>query len=106
MALPHIFASTDSQKDAFYNFVGLIVGAILATLVAFILWCKCRLEKYGCEIPIDKNIDTVQMNKRKLFMNTKTYSVFLKLFQPRVDELDPDYWSTHTGVDGYLYMLF
>jgi len=39
-------------------------------------------------------------------MSTKTYSVFKSMFFPLLEKLDMEYWSTHTGVDGYLYMLF
>ena len=63
-------------------------------------------EKYGAYLPIDKNIDTQQLNKRKVLMSTKTFSVFKLMFLPLLDRLDMDYWSTHCGVDGYLYLLF
>jgi len=39
-------------------------------------------------------------------MSTKTYSVFKVLFFPLLNKLEMDYWSTHCGVDGYLYLLF
>ena len=39
-------------------------------------------------------------------MSTKTYSVFIKMFNPLLEELNQDYWTTHTGVDGYMYLLF
>lgn len=39
-------------------------------------------------------------------MSTKNYSVFKSMFMPLVNELKMDYWCTHTGVDGYMYLLF
>ena len=39
-------------------------------------------------------------------MSTKTYSVFKRMFFPLLNKLEMDYWCTHTGVDGYLYLLF
>lgn len=39
-------------------------------------------------------------------MSTKTYSVLTALFLPLLNSLEMDYWCTHTGVDGYLYLLF
>jgi hypothetical protein len=39
-------------------------------------------------------------------MSTKTYKVFQKQFFELMDKLDQQYWCTHTGVDGYLYLLF
>lgn len=39
-------------------------------------------------------------------MSTKTYSVFKHMFFPLLDKLDMEYWCTHCGVDGYLYLLF
>jgi hypothetical protein len=28
------------------------------------------------------------------------------MFFPLIEELNQDYWCTHTGVDGYMYLLF
>ena len=39
-------------------------------------------------------------------MSTKTYSVLKALFFPLLNKLEMDYWCTHCGVDGYLYLLF
>jgi hypothetical protein len=39
-------------------------------------------------------------------MSTKTYNVLTTLFMPLLNLLEMDYWCTHTGVDGYLYLLF
>ena len=39
-------------------------------------------------------------------MSTKTFSVFKAMFMPMLTKLDEDYWCTHCGVDGYLYLLF
>ena len=86
--------------------MGLVVVLFLLTILTFIVWKKCLFEKYGAYIPIDKNIDVQQINKRKVLMSTKTFSVLRPMFLPLVNELKMDYWCTHTGVDGYLYLLF
>ena len=39
-------------------------------------------------------------------MSTKTFSVFKAMFMPMLQKLDEEYWCTHCGVDGYLYLLF
>lgn len=88
------------------NFIGLVVVLFLLTILVFIIWKKCLFEKYGAYIPIDKNIDVQQINKRKVLMSTKTFSVLKTMFLPLVRELKMDYWCTHCGVDGYLYLLF
>lgn len=41
-----------------------------------------------------------------MFMSTKTYKVLEGLFLPLMEKLEMEYWCTHTGVDGYLYLLF
>jgi hypothetical protein len=107
LTLPHIFSNSSNESvDATKNFIGLITFLFFLTIFAFILWKKCLFEKYGAYLPIDKNIDVQQLNKRKVFMSTKTYSVFKSMFLPLLNKLDMDYWSTHCGVDGYLYLLF
>ena len=39
-------------------------------------------------------------------MSTKTFSIFSATFFPKLDDLEQNYWCTHVGVDGYLYLLF
>ena len=39
-------------------------------------------------------------------MSTKTFNVFYSMFDPLLQKLDMEYWCTHCGVDGYLYLLF
>lgn len=46
------------------------------------------------------------MNQRKIFYKTKTFDVFINFFTTIVNKLDMDYWVTHCGTDGYLYLLF
>ena len=106
LSIPKIFFDSDLQSDALWNFVALLIGFTLLSILTFYIWKKCLFEKYGVYMPIDKNIDTQQLNKRKVLMSTKTYSVFKKLFLPLLDELKMEYWNTHCGVDGYLYLLF
>ena len=86
--------------------MGLLVLCTILTTLSFFIWKKCLFEKYGAYLPIDQNIDVQQLNKRKVFMSTKTYSVFISMFQPLLRKLDMEYWCTHCGVDGYLYLLF
>lgn len=107
LSLPHIFSDTkDERDDALRNFIGLITACMIVTVLTFYAWKKCLFEKYGAYLPIDKNIDAQQLNKRKIFMSTKTYSVFKVMFFPLLAKLDMDYWCTHCGCDGYLYLLF
>lgn len=81
---------------------------ILALILwaTFLLWKNSLLARFGACIPIDRNLDVQQINKRKVFMSTKNYQVFKQTFLPLVKELKMDYWCTHTGVDGYMYLLF
>ena len=107
LTLPHIFSDTSNeQDDAIHNFMGLLTACFMLTIISFFIWKKCLFEKYGAYLPIDKNIDAQQLKKRKVFMSTKTFSIFNSMFFPLLQKLDMDYWCTHCGVDGYLYMLF
>lgn len=58
------------------------------------------------EIPIDRNFNIQAINQRKLFYKTKTYHIFIMFISNIIKKLDMDYWITHTGTDGYLYLLF
>lgn len=58
------------------------------------------------EIPVDKNFNIQELNQRKIFCKTKTFDVFVKFFREIVGKLEMDYWVTHCGTDGYLYLLF
>ena len=103
----HLFSRTgDEEEDSLYNFVGLTAILALLTLITFWIWKKYLFERFGVYIPIDRNLDVQQINKRKVFMSTKTYSVFRPIFFPLLRELKMDYWCTHTGLDGYMYLLF
>lgn len=42
----------------------------------------------------------------RMYARTKTLSIFWSMFSSVVSELDQEYWVTHCGVDGYLYLLF
>lgn len=75
-------------------------------IFAYFLWRIIWFRHYGVEIPIDKNFNIQELNQRKLFYKTKTYQVFTEFFRTIVDKLDRDYWITHCGTDGYLYLLF
>ena len=107
LTLPHLFSDTNNeQDDAIKNFIGLFIGCFILVIISFHIWKKCLFEKYGAYLPIDKNIDAQHINKRKVFMSTKPYSVFKHMFFPLLERLDMEYWCTHCGVDGYLYLLF
>ena len=83
LTLPHVFSDTQNDADdTLRNFIGLITLCFIVTYLTFIVWKKCLFEKYGAYLPIDKNIDAQQINKRKIFMSTKTYSVFKLMFFP------------------------
>jgi hypothetical protein len=84
---------------------------------AYFLWRIIWFRPYGgktlkcltsltVEIPIDKNFNIQELNQRKIFYKTKTFDVFVNFFSNIVKKLDMDYWVTHTGTDGYLYLLF
>ena len=106
LSIPHLFTDSDVGSDTLYNFFGLICVILTLTVITFFIWKKCLFEKYGAYLPLDKNIDTQQLNKRKVLMSTKTYSSFKMLFFPLLDDLKVEYWCTHCGVDGYMYLLF
>ena len=89
-----------------YNFIGLGVILFTLLLITFWVWKNSLLYRFGVCIPIDRNLDVQQINKRKVFMSTKNYTVFKQMFLPLVKELKQDYWCTHCGVDGYMYLLF
>ena len=61
---------------------------------------------FSAELPIDKNINIQEMNKRRLYAKTKTFSIFRRMFSSIVYKLEMEYWVLHCGSDGYLYLLF
>ena len=58
------------------------------------------------EIPIDKNFNIQEINKKKLYARTKTFKIFERMFSGIVWNLDMEYWVSHCGNDAYLYLLF
>ena len=58
------------------------------------------------EIPIDKNFNIQEINKKKLYARTKTFSIFWTMFTGIVWKLEAEYWVSHCGNDAYLYLLF
>lgn len=107
LTLAHIFSRTGNEEaDSVYNFVGLSAVLVILLWITFYVWKNSLFCRFGAYIPIDRNLDVQQINKRKVFMSTKNYSVFKSMFLPLVKELKMDYWCTHTGVDGYMYLLF
>ena len=74
--------------------------------LAYLLWRVIWFRNYGVEIPIDKNFNIQEINQRKLFYKTKTFNVFTTFFAKIITRLEMDYWVTHCGTDGYLYLLF
>eukprot|EP00347_Sterkiella_histriomuscorum_P002304 403368673 len=81
-----------------------IFGSIF--VFSYILWRIIWFRNYGVEIPIDRNFNIQAINQRKLFYKTKTYHIFVNFISNIIKKLDMDYWITHTGTDGYLYLLF
>lgn len=107
LTLAHILSRTgDEEVDSVYNFIGLSLVLLILLWLTFLIWKNSLFSRFGAYIPIDRNLDVQQINKRKVFMSTKNYQVFKQTFMPLVSELKMDYWCTHTGVDGYLYLLF
>jgi len=39
-------------------------------------------------------------------MRTKTFGIFWSTFSKLMQKLEMEYWVTHCGNDGYLYLLF
>ena len=54
-------------------------------------------------MPVFKN--TADLETR-MYARTKTLSIFWSMFSSVLTSLDQEYWVTHCGVDGYLYLLF
>ena len=72
-----------------------------------IVTAQCRMTYVEiAELPIDKNINIQEMNKRRLYAKTKTFSIFKSMFKSIVYKLEMEYWVLHCGTDGYLYLLF
>jgi hypothetical protein len=49
---------------------------------------------------------TNEQFETRMYARTKTLSIFWSMFSSVVLSLDQEYWVTHCGVDGYLYLLF
>lgn len=80
---------------------------LLVFLIAnFFAWKKIWFDPFGAELPIDKSIGIQEMNKRRLYAKTKTFSIFKRMFLSIVYKLEMEYWVLHCGTDGYLYLLF
>ena len=58
------------------------------------------------EIPIDKNFNIQEINKKKLYARTKTFPIFWTMFTGIVWKLEMEYWVSHCGNDAYLYLAF
>lgn len=56
------------------------------------------------EIPIDKNFDVQGLNKRRLFYQTKSFWILRRLTGSIFTNLDMEYWVTHCGCEGYIYL--
>ncbi len=65
-------------------------------------WKKLWFDRFGAELPVFKNIN----GETRMYARTKTLSIFWSMFSPIVKSLEMDYWVTHCGADGYLYLLF
>ena len=106
------------------------LGQLFLVLCAYVIFCffvwkKIWFEPFGgkcfelsnlflinnsipniAELPIDKNINIQEMNRRRLYAKTKTFAIFKKMFLGIVYKLEMEYWVLHCGTDGYLYLLF
>jgi hypothetical protein len=58
------------------------------------------------ELPINRNIRMEIESKKRLYARTKTLSIFISMFSSLVRKFEFEYWVTHCGTDGYLYLLF
>lgn len=76
----------------------------LVFVLALFGWKKIWFDRFGAEMPLYK---TPQMqHNNKLFAQTKTLGIFAPMLYQLTKTLDMEYWTTHTGPDGYLYLLF
>lgn len=57
-------------------------------------------------MPIDAQTSIREVSRRRLFAKTKTFKIFWRMFSSLLHKLDMEYWTLHTGTDGYLYLLF
>lgn len=74
LTLAHILSRTgDEEVDSVYNFVGLSLILLLLLWCTFVVWKNSLFSRFGAYIPIDRNLDVQQINKRKVFMSTKNY---------------------------------
>lgn len=64
------------------------------------------LTLHVAELPINKSIRADIESKHRLFARTKTLSIFMSMFGSLIRKFEFDYWVTHCGTDGYLYLLF
>jgi hypothetical protein len=71
-------------------------------LLSILGWKKLWFDRFGAELPVFKNID----GETRMYARTKTLSIFWSMFSPIIKSLEMDYWVTHCGADGYLYLLF
>ena len=58
---------------------------------------------YTAEIPVFKRIESLESSN--LYARTKTLGIFWSLYYNIVKTLDMEYWVTHCGIDGYVYLL-
>ena len=83
-------------------------------ILSFFGWKKLWFDRFGgkfllhsnfyiAEMPVFKN--TADLDTR-MYARTKTLSIFWSMFSSVLTSLDQEYWVTHCGVDGYLYLLF
>jgi hypothetical protein len=85
-------------------FLVFLDGIILSA--AFFTWKKIWFSPHGAEVPLDSSGHQQEMKKQKVYGKTFSISIFRSMMWSLIKKLDMEYWATHCGNDGYLYLLF
>jgi hypothetical protein len=81
--------------------LGIILTSIF--LCAFWGWKRIWFDNFGAEMPIDRSFQ--KDSKQRLLARTKTLKIFWSMLRNLAFKLDMQYFTTHIGNDGYLYLL-
>ena len=86
--------------------LGLMMLNLFILYIAYLLWLAVWFNPFGAEIPIDQSAKHQERTRTKVYAQTKTISIFRSMIYSLIRKLDMEYWATHCGNDGYLYLLF
>ena len=74
-------------------------------VIGLVVWHWLWVRDLGVEIPIDRDFKIASLNQRHLYYKTRTFSILADFFKNILLKFDCLYFSLHTGLDGYLYLL-